>query len=127
MRIVVSAQHEASTELLATLREIKRAYAQLKPEAIGLLKPEKAQRGTTYEQLAPRAALETLVRVAAAEAEIDIEFLARQTVRARLGIAQSGDLASHVSELVSMPVGPYWNAGRNVAALAALAVNEVRE
>jgi hypothetical protein len=42
-------------------------------------------------------------------------------VRSRLGIARAGDLASHVGTTIADPVGRYWTAGRDVAALAALA------
>ena len=41
--------------------------------------------------------------------------------RARLKISRKGDLASHVSERIPDPVGKHWTAGRDVAALAALA------
>jgi hypothetical protein len=66
-------------------------------------------------------ALETLVRVAAVQEGIPIEVLARPTVRSRLGIPRAGELASHVATVVAEPVGRYWTAGRDVAALAALA------
>jgi hypothetical protein len=52
-------------------------------------------------------------------------LLARATVRARLGLPKSGDLASHVSSVAPEPVGRYWSAGRDVAGLAALAMEAV--
>ena len=76
---------------------------------------------TGEKAIAPRAALETLVRLAAVRAGIPIEVLPRPTVRARLGLPRSGDLGSHVEARIPEPVGRYWNAGRNVAGLAALA------
>jgi hypothetical protein len=119
----VASQNEASEQLVATLEDIRRTYAELRPDVIGLLKPEQSQRKHAYDQLAPRVALETLLRVAAVDASIDIEVLARPTVRARLGIPRSGELGSHVSSVIAEPVGHYWNAGRDVAGLAALAVS----
>jgi hypothetical protein len=123
-RVEVAAQYESSAELLSTLEEIKRALGQLRPDAIALLMPEQGGRKRTYPEIAPRVALETLIRNGAVQDHVDIEVLARPTARARLGIARSGDLASHVGEVIPERVGRYWTAGRDVAGLAALAVLE---
>jgi hypothetical protein len=120
-RIEVASLYEASEELLSTLDEVKRALGQLVPDAIALLMPEQGPSRRTYHEVVPRVALETLIRIAAVQTSIPIEVLARPTLRSRLGIDRSGDLASHVGEVVPTPVGRYWSAGRNLAALAALA------
>jgi hypothetical protein len=120
-RVEVAAQYESSEELVSTLNEIKRALGQLQPDRIVLLMPEQGRHKRTYQELAPRVALETLVRVAAVQERIPIEVLPRPTVRSRLGIPRAGELASHVATVVTEPVGRYWTAGRDVAALAALA------
>jgi len=120
-RVEVASLHEASEELEATLSELGRVYAQFKPDLVVLLMPEQSRFKKTYQEIAPRIALETLVRLAAVRAEIPIEVLPRPTVRARLKLPRKGDLASHVSERISQPVGRHWTAGRDVAALAALA------
>jgi hypothetical protein len=121
-RINVASIHEASQELEATLEEVGRALAQIRPGLVVLLPPEQGTRfKRTYGQIAPRVALETVVRLAAVRAEIPIEVMPRATVRSRLGIPRSGELASHVPQRLPHPVGPYWAAGRDVAALAALA------
>ncbi len=120
-RVEVAAQYEASVELLSTLDEVKRALAQLRPDTVMLLMPEQSRHKRTYQEIAPRVALETLVRLAAVQENIDIEVLARPTVRARLGIPKAGELSSHVNQVIAEPVGHYWTAGRNVAGLAALA------
>jgi hypothetical protein len=120
-RVEVAAQYESSEELLSTLDEIKRALGQLRPDSIVLLMSEQGRHKRTYQELAPRVALETLVRVAAVQDGIPIEVLARPTVRSRLGIPRAGELASHVATVVTEPIGRYWAAGRDVAALAALA------
>lgn len=120
-RIEVAAQYESSEELLSTLGEIRRAFGQLRPDLIVLLMPEQSRHKRTYQEIAPRVALETLIRVAAVQEHTAIEIIARPTVRSRLGISRAGDLASHVDDVISEPVGHYWRAGRDVAALAALA------
>jgi hypothetical protein len=120
-RVEVAAQYESSEELLSTLDEIKRALGQLRPDVVVLLMPEQSRHKRTYQEIAPRVALETLVRIAAVQEKIAIEVLPRPTVRSRLGIARAGDLASHVGTTIADPVGRYWTAGRDVAALAALA------
>jgi hypothetical protein len=120
-RVDVAAQYESSEELLSTLDEIKRALGQLRPDVVVLLMPEQSRHKRTYQEIAPRVALETLVRIAAVQEQIAIEVLPRPTVRSRLGISRAGDLASHVGKTIAEPVGRYWTAGRDVAALAALA------
>lgn len=119
-RIQVALIHEASEELVATLDEIGRALAQVKPELVVLLLPEQSRFKWTYTQIAQRVALETLVRLASVRADIPIEVLPRATVRSRLDLPRTGDLASHVASRIAR-AGPYWADGRNVAALAALA------
>lgn len=119
-KIEVAHQYEASSELEETQEEIGRAYAEIDPDLVVILKPEPTAKWG-YDLLAPRVALETLMRLAAVEADIDIDLIARATVRARLGLAAKGKLASHVAARIPEPVGPYWAAGRDIAALAALA------
>jgi hypothetical protein len=120
-RVEVAAQYEASAELLSTLEEIRRAFGQLRPDGIVVLMPEQGGRKRTYQEIAPRATLETLIRIAAVQEGIGIEMLARPTLRARLDIPKAGELSSHVSRVIDQPVGRYWNAGRDIAGLAALA------
>ena len=120
-KIEVGALHEASAELVATLEEISRALAHIEPDLVVLLMPEQSRFSRPHSEVAARVALETLVRLAAASAEIPVEILPRPTVRARLKLPKKGDLASHVEEVYTEPVGRYWGAGRNVAALAARA------
>jgi hypothetical protein len=121
-RIEVAALSEASVELEATLDEVGRALSQIGPDLIVLVLPEQSPRFKyTYNQIAPRVTLETLIRLAAVRADIPIEVMSRATVRSKLSLPRKGDLASDVPACVARPTGPYWNAGRNVAALAALA------
>ena len=121
-RIEVASQYEASAELLSTLEEIKRALAQLRPDRMALLLPEQGRHKRTYPELAPRVTLETLVRIAAVQQGVPIELLPRPTLRATLGLPRKGELSSHVDAAISGSVGLYWTAGRDVAGLAALAM-----
>ena len=89
--IDVAAQYEASKEILATLDEIRRVLNELRPDRVIVLKPEPNTR-MTYDQLAPRVALETLFRLAAVQENVEVEVIARSTVRSRIGLAKSGSL-----------------------------------
>jgi hypothetical protein len=64
-----------------------------------------------------------VVRLACAEAEVPVEMLHKVSVRSRLGMSRKGSLESHLPAVVGEPVGKYWNAGRNLAAVAALAAS----
>lgn len=59
----------------------------------------------SYAKLAPRASMDTLVRLACINKAIPVEMLARPTVRARLQLPRKGSLDSHVSEVIVEPVG----------------------
>jgi hypothetical protein len=121
-RLEVAAQHEASEELLKTRDDVRRLIGELEAKRIVLLQPEEHQpRKPGYQELLPRIALETVIRLAGVEDGVAVELLPRPTVRARLGLPKSGSLDSHVEKVVEEPVGRYWNEGRNLAALAALA------
>lgn len=119
-RIDVASLYEASAELVSTMEEIRRAYDELRPDRVVILKPE-TNRRVQYDEVAPRVALETLFRVAAVRADLAVDVLARPTVRSRLGLPRSGSLRSRVADAIKEPVGKYWSQGRDVAALAALA------
>lgn len=102
------------------LNDVGRVLAEVRPVAVRILQPETTWKAS-YADMAPRAALETLVRLACAQADVFAELVHPSTVRARLGLARSGSLDSHVNEVVTTPLKPYWSQGRNLAALAALA------
>lgn len=119
-RIEVASLYDASEELEATLTEIGRALAVVKPNLVAMLLPEATYKAT-HREIAPRVALETLVKLAAARAGVAVETLSRPTVRSRLNLPAKGKLATHVAERIEAPVGKHWSAGRDVAALAALA------
>jgi hypothetical protein len=120
-RVDVASLFEASTELEATLNEVGRVIAQVKPDLVTVLLPEYYT--ASYAEIAPHVALETLVRLAAVRAGVGVEMLTRPTVRSRLNLPVKGKLSTHVAARIPDPVGRYWSAGRDVAALAALAAD----
>lgn len=121
-RLEVAAQHEASEELLATRDDARRLIQELKASKLVLLQPEEHQpRKPGYQELMPRIALETVIRLAGVENGVAVELLPRPTVRSRLGLPKSRSLDSHTEKVIEEPVGRYWNEGRCLAALAALA------
>ena len=89
------------------------------PSAIVIYRPPRLQR--PYSETSRRAALETLVTVAAAQRGIDTEILPDARIRSRLGLPRSGSLGTHAVRVFPSPIGSYWAAGRSVAALTAAA------
>jgi hypothetical protein len=116
---------ESSHELASVLDELGRAMNEVKADKVVLLKPEGGPTPKkTHAAFVPRVALETLVRLAAVQQRIDVEVLARPTLRKRLELPPAGKLAKHVSLCIPEKVGKNWSAERQLAALAALAGKE---
>jgi len=113
---------EAEDRLLEFIEEVARMLAQVSPDRIGLLLPEAQGRSSgSYQTVAPRVTIETLLRVASARDGYALSRVARPTVRAALDLPKKGGLGDHL-ERAGAPVGRYWNDGRGLAALVALAV-----
>jgi hypothetical protein len=87
---------------------------------VRVLLPEPTFKGS-YVQLSPRAAVETAVRLACVETDAPVEMLHRNTARSRLGMDRKGPMEKQIPAIVGEPTGKYWTAGRNLAAVAALA------
>ena len=119
-RLQAPALLERSERLHALLDGIRRMLAEVEPDAVRILMPEQRYEAS-YAQMAPRVALETLVRIAALEARIPVEMLNRATARAQLGMPKKGSFEDHISGVIPTSVGKYWAAGRRLAATAALA------
>jgi hypothetical protein len=94
------------------------ALANLRPETIGLLLPQAIYKAT-YDTLAPRAAAEALIAVAAEQAHIPLHRLRPQSLRPRLGLGP-GPLNELLAGVAVGPPGKYWNEGRRDAALVGL-------
>jgi hypothetical protein len=119
-RLQAPALLERSERLRAILDDVKRVLAEVEPDEVRVLMPE-TRYEASYVQMAPRVTLETLVRIAALDAGAPVEMLNRATARARLDMPKKGPFDGHIPAVISVPVGNYWTAGRNLAAAAALA------
>jgi hypothetical protein len=116
---------ESSEELKSVLDELIRVIKEVKADKLVLLKPEGGPMPKkTHAAFVSRIALETLVRLAAVETNIEIEVLPRPTVRTLLDLPMKGKLAHHVELRVPEKVGKNWGEERQLAALAALAADE---
>lgn len=115
-RLDVPAVHEETQRLRAFLGDFGRLLAEVGPDEVRILQPE-TNYEATYAQLAPKAALETLIRLACVEADIPASLVHRATLRSRLG--GTGKLDERIAAQIE-PVGKYWNVGRKYAAAAAL-------
>lgn len=111
---------EETERLQAMLDDIARLLREVDADAVRILMPEQTY-DDSYARIAPRATLETLVRLAAQAAGVSVEMLHRASARSRLGMPRSGKFETHLPAVLGDPVGKYWNAGRNLAAAAALA------
>jgi hypothetical protein len=94
--------------------------AETQPGVVRVLLPEQTYKGS-YSSLAPRAALETLVRLASDNGDVPVERLHRNTARARVGMPRGGKFEDHITAIIPEPMGRYWAAGRRLAAVAAIA------
>jgi hypothetical protein len=114
-RLEVAAVHEQTARLKGFIDDFGRVLVELEPNAVHIIQPETIYEAT-YSELAPKAALETLIRVACFEANVNVELVHRASVRSALGGGKLDDLIAAKIE----PVGKYWNAGRKYAAAAAI-------
>ena len=98
---------ETTDRLRGVERDLRRILAEVGPNQVRVLMPEQTYKAS-YGQIAPRAALETVVRLSSAEAGVPVEMLHRNSARARLGMKKSGSLESHIPTVIGEPVGKYW-------------------
>jgi hypothetical protein len=118
-RVQTPALYEQNEGLVETMGEIRRAVSVIAPDVVRLLLPTPNYRDT-YTRIAPRAALETLVRLVGAQLDRTVELVYPTTARARLGASKTGDFDEALAVVLPEAVGQYWNRGRNRAAAAAL-------
>ena len=119
-RLQAPALLEATERLQSMLSDLRRLLAELKPDLVRILMAEQTY-SDTYARIAPKAALETLMRLAAASEGVPVEMLHRNSARSRLGMPKGGKFEANLPTALATPVGKYWNAGRRLAAAAALA------
>lgn len=108
-------------DLVALRDEMRRRLREVSVDFVAVLAAE-SSRQAPHASWAPRMAAETIVRIAAADSGIASEVISRQKVRSLLGLPVKGKLDDHASTVVPEAVGAYWLAGRNIAALVALAI-----
>jgi hypothetical protein len=119
-RLQAAALLEATERLRAVEDDVRRVLTEVEPDCVRVLMPEQTYKGS-YGQIAPRAALETVVRLGCAEAAVPVEMLHRTSARARLGMDRKGPMERQIPEVIERSVGKYWASGRQFAAVAALA------
>lgn len=114
-RLEVAAVHEQAARLKGFMDDFGRVLAEIEPDAVHIIQPE-TNYEASYSALAPKAALETLIRLACLNAGVNVEIVHRASVRSTLG---GGNLDELIASTIE-PVGKYWNAGRKYAAAAAM-------
>ena len=111
---------ETGKQLLAARDDMVRIFRGHDVDRVRLLGAEATYKAS-YTSFVPRLTMETIVALAAAEADIDFVRLPRPKVRSILGLPKTGALETHVGKVCdSQP--PHWSPKkRDLAALAALA------
>ena len=112
---------EVGERLVEFIGDVRNVLGQIQPDRVAMLLPEIRERGDTHQKHMPRIVLETLVRVAAAQEGIDLDLVQRPTLRAKLGLPAARSLDTHLGSSGVVPEGHYWNDGRGLAALVAVA------
>src|SRR4051812_50131366 len=92
------------------LDDIGRVLAEVKPDAVRILMPEQTY-DDSYARIAPRATLETLVRLGAHRAGVPVEMLHRNSARARLGLPRGGKFDGHLPAAIGGAGGEEWGGG----------------
>lgn len=119
-RLRAPALYEEAERLKGVVDAVSRVIAETGAEVVRVLPPEQTYEGK-YTALAPRATLEALVRLAAHAAGVPAEVPHRSAARARVGMPRKGNFEGHIASVIPEPVGKYWNAGRKLAPIAAIA------
>jgi hypothetical protein len=113
---------EESERLAELFQDARSLVGEQAIERLAILLPE---RGGSFQQgyfaVAPRVAMETVLRLSATLAGVEVVMLQRPTVRTALGCGKQGGLEKHLGRVIPNPVGKYWNQGRGLAAMAAVA------
>jgi hypothetical protein len=113
---------EESVRLAGLFQDATSLLREQQVDSVALLLPGRGgahQPG--YFTVAPRIEIETIIRLAAVTLDIPVVVLERATVRSRHGCGRTGALEDYVDQVIPTSVGKYWNVGRGLAAMAALA------
>ena len=96
-----------------------RLMREVRPDRLTILEPETTY-DASYLAFAGRIAAETALEIGAEKSGVPVDRLTRQRTRSILQLPTKKPLATHVPSVME-PVGPYWGAGRDLAALVARA------
>ena len=111
---------ETGQQLVEFRDQCRRVLNRVKPDHVLILDPEPTGQ-LSYKQSRGRVTGETLLALAAAEAEIPCDRMSRATVRSRVGLDRSGRLSDRVAEVLPTPPCTHWKGKRDLAALVARA------
>ena len=108
-RLEVLAIREQTAQLRGFLIDFGHVLAETKPDAVHTLQPE-TNYPATYSEFAPRAALETRIRLACLDADVNVEIIHCATVRSSLGGGKGKldkliDAKIGASASIGMPAG----------------------
>lgn len=106
--------------LVAFGRDVGRALRDAEASQVVILRAVSNHRDT-HTGWTDRLAMETLLRLECAKADVPCRYLSHQAVKGALGLTGRGGLAALGADLVARS-GRYWGDGRGLAALAAAAV-----
>jgi hypothetical protein len=110
-------RHQGIRELVDALRAHLR---RLSPQTIGLFAANYQPR--SYAQAAGRASIEAYIDVAAAQENLPVDHLHLPTIKRIVGHGSQGSAEDVALTICPTATGRYWAAGRNVAALVAMAL-----
>jgi hypothetical protein len=119
-RLALAQSTDEDRALWETLSTFETALEEISPDCVHLLGPgtgENAKR--TFQAWAPRAELESLLRMAAAKRDLPVRKISRASVLTRLGVPRRSKFEDSVRPAIPER-GNYWTAGRLAAAAAAL-------
>lgn len=111
---------EVGADLIALRDDVRKVLSANAVERVRILDPETNHRGP-YTSFVDRFTVETVMLLAGVEQGIDTARVSRASIRSALGVGR-GVLKTHAKQIL-VPVGPHWAGKRDIAALAAYAIN----
>ena len=119
-RLAPAKSTDEDQALWETLSTFTTALDEISPDSVHLLGPGTGDGARQiYQASAPKAELETLLRMAASKRNLPVHKVSRARVTTDLGVPRRGKFEDAVRPVVPEH-GRYWMAGRLAAAAAAL-------
>jgi len=116
LRIQVADVLDRGEQLLELRESIRVELGRIKPDAVALL--GSIAPVASYKAAAERAAIETVVRLVAAELHVTSAQLSPPTVAAKLGLSRRGPFATNAKSFFTTVHPPYWAERCKAAAVA---------